>query len=146
MVKMLIRRCPPGSGAGQRVSGHGWVISAILAFIASSRRPASATGHWSSGCPPTPGAAAEVAAATAALNARRASEYWTLARIEWPHAIALVVKTSPGVPTGCTLVTRNAGVHRDPRPANASTASAAPGAPGAPGPPGAPGAPRALEP
>ena len=59
----------------------------------------------------------------AALNARRASEYCTLARIECPQPMAEAVKTSDGAPAGATRATRNAGVQREPRPANASTAS-----------------------
>jgi len=103
-------------------SGHGWVTSAIRAFMSSSRSPASATGHWSSGCgPPTGGASA--ADAIAALNARRASEYWTLAKIAWPQPIADEAKMSVGAPAGATRATRKAGAQREPRPANASTAS-----------------------
>ena len=64
-----------------------------------------------------------MAAAIAALNARRASEYCTLARIECPQPIAEEAKMSDGAPAGATRAIRNAGVQREPRPANASTAS-----------------------
>lgn len=109
-------------------SGHGWVTSAILAFMSSSRSPASATGHWSSGCGPSDRSAVEsarpaAADVIAALNARRASEYWTLARIAWPQPIADEAKMSAGALVGATRATRKAGAQREPRPANASTAS-----------------------
>jgi hypothetical protein len=60
------------------------------------------------------------------LKARRATEYRTLASMENPHPIALVVKTSAGGPAGSTRATRNAGMHRAPRPAKASTACGSP--------------------
>src|SRR6202035_1255346 len=148
-------RCwPPRSGVGAWTSCQGCVISAILAFISSSRTPASATGQrpagrpggrpavpaWrpsaelAAGAPAEPGGAggstgsakaagvtASAHAVIASLNARLASEYCTLARTECPQVSALVVKTSPGVPAAETLATRNPGVHRAPRPANAMT-------------------------
>ena len=68
-------------------------------------------------------ATSAAADAIAALNARRASEYWTLARIAWPQPIADEAKMSAGAPAGATRATRKAGAQREPRPANASTAS-----------------------
>ncbi len=135
-------RCwPPRSGVGAWTSCQGWVISAILRLHLVEQhaglgdRPAAGRaagrGHagpsgpgptpWPAGSAKTAGVAASAHAVIASLNARRASEYWTLARIECPQVSALVVKTSAGVPAAATRATRNPGVHRAPRPANAMT-------------------------